>query len=374
MKRRWFIAGLNVATLVYLMAHYVPPCAGAQKQREKASMSNTISKETENKDAKPLPKTDAEWRKRLAPEEYAVLRRKGTEPAFTGKYWNTKEKGVYRCAGCGQPLFQSDDKFESGTGWPSFWEPYNPKSVIDKPDNGHSMRRTEVLCSRCGGHLGHVFNDGPAPTGLRYCINSAALKLDESTPTPANTPIGKLQQATFGAGCFWCTEAVFARLEGVEKVTSGYSGGNLPNPTYQQVSTGQTGHAEAVQVTFDPAKISYEQLLEVFWKTHDPTTPNRQGEDVGTQYRSVIFYHNDQQRKLAEQSKQKLNSSRAFRAPVVTEIAPNQEFFPAEDYHQDYYKLHGRMPYCQLIIRPKIDKLEKTFGDMLKSKKSVAAD
>jgi peptide-methionine (S)-S-oxide reductase len=193
-------------------------------------------------------------------------------------------------------------------------------------------------------------------------------------PSPPSAPAGKLEQATFGEGCFWCSEAVFTRLKGVEKVASGYSGGHVQNPTYEQVSSGQTGHAEAVQITFDPAKISYEQLLEVFWKTHNPTTLNRQGNDIGPQYRSVIFYHNEQQRKLAEQYKRKLNAARTFQSPIVTEIAQFEEFFPAEDYHRDYYKLHGRMPYCQLIIRPKIDKLEKTFGDILKSKKTASAD
>jgi len=387
MKRYCFFATLIAATLVYLVAKYIPLRASAQTQRENTSVSNAINKETP-----PLPKTDAEWKKRLTPEEYAILRHKGTESAFTGTYWNSKQKGIYRCAGCGQPLFKSDDKFESGTGWPSFWEPFDPTSVAAKPDNSHSMRRTEVLCSRCGGHLGHVFSDGPPPTGLRYCINSAALKLDESPiktmsaeqtessvqdnsftstsldqPVASDAPAGKLEQATFGTGCFWCSEAVFERLKGVEKVVSGYSGGQVKNPTYEQVSTGRTGHAEVVQITFDPARISYAQLLEVFWKTHDPTTLNRQGNDMGTQYRSVIFYHNDQQRNLAEQYKQKLDAAKALRAPIVTEIAPFQEFFPAEDYHQDYYRLHGRQPYCQLTIRPKIQKLEKVFADKLKT-------
>ncbi len=183
----------------------------------------------------------------------------------------------------------------------------------------------------------------------------------------------KLEKATFGMGCFWCSEAVFDRLKGVEKVVSGYSGGHVKNPTYEQVSTGQTGHAESVQVTFDPAQISYPQLLEVFFKTHDPTTLNRQGNDVGTQYRSVIFYHNDEQRNLAEQYKRKLDAAKAFHRPIVTEIAAFQEFFPAEDYHQDYYRLHGRQPYCQMVIRPKISKLEKVFGDNLKPKISGPA-
>ena len=313
----------------------------------------------------PLPTSDAEWKKRLTPKQFHVLRRQGTERAFTGEYWNTKTPGVYRCAGCGQPLFDSATKFDSGTGWPSFWEPCAQGNVATRPDRSHAMERVEVLCSRCGGHLGHVFPDGPAPTGLRYCINSAALNLE---PAPAAPP----EKATFGSGCFWCTEAVFQRLKGVRAVVSGYSGGRVENPTYQQVCSGLTGHAEVVQVTYDPAQVSYEELLEVFWATHDPTTPNRQGPDVGTQYRSVIFYHNDQQRKLAEHYRKKLDASGAFGAPIVTEIAPLGKFFPAEDYHQDYYRLNERQPYCQAVIRPKLEKLQKVFGQRLKSEAESA--
>jgi peptide-methionine (S)-S-oxide reductase len=177
---------------------------------------------------------------------------------------------------------------------------------------------------------------------------------------------GGSEKATFGAGCFWCVEAVFRRLKGVESVVSGYSGGKVKNPTYKQVCTGRTGHAEVVQITYDPKQITYPELLEVFWGTHDPTTRNRQGNDVGTQYRSVIFYHNDQQRESAEHYKEKLNAAKAFRAPIVTEITPFGEFYPAEKYHQDYYELNSRQPYCQLIIRPKVEKLKKVFGDKLK--------
>ena len=194
--------------------------------------------------------------------------------------------------------------------------------------------------------------------------------MSDLSPTqagPRDQPPGKLETATFGAGCFWCVEAVFERLKGVRKVTSGYSGGHVKNPTYKQVYTGETGHAEAVQVTYDPARITFAELLEVFWGTHDPTTLNRQGADSGTQYRSVIFYHNDQQRRLAEEYRQKLDAARTFGAPIVTEIVPFREFFPAENYHQDYYRLNGRQPYCRVVIRPKIEKLQKVFADKLKT-------
>lgn len=175
-----------------------------------------------------------------------------------------------------------------------------------------------------------------------------------------------LEKATFGAGCFWCVEAVFQRLKGVQSVVSGYSGGRVKNPTYKQVCTGKTGHAEVVQITYDPKQISFAELLEVFWATHDPTTRNRQGNDKGPQYRSVIFYHNDEQKRLAEHYKRKLDESGAFRAPIVTEIAAFREFYPAEDYHQNYYNLNAAQPYCQFVIQPKLDKFKQVFAHKLK--------
>src|SRR5262245_8028277 len=188
----------------------------------------------------------------------------------------------------------------------------------------------------------------------------------QAASNPSTTAVGTLEQATFGTGCFWCTEAVFDELKGVESVVSGYSGGALANPTYEQVCGGLTGHAEVVQITYDPATISYADLLEAFWQMHDPTTLNRQGNDVGTQYRSVIFHHDDDQRKLAEHFRQKLDKSGAFRSPIVTEISPYKEFFPAEGYHQDYFSQNPSQSYCAVIIRPKLDKFKKAFKDKLK--------
>jgi peptide-methionine (S)-S-oxide reductase len=174
------------------------------------------------------------------------------------------------------------------------------------------------------------------------------------------------QLATFGNGCFWCTEAIFQRVEGVSKVVSGYTGGKVKNPTYKEVCSGLTGHAEAIQLTFDPKKISYEELLEIFWQTHDPTTLNRQGADVGTQYRSAIFYHTEEQKQLALTYKKKLDEAGAFDNPIVTEISPAAEFYPAEEYHQNYYNLNGSAPYCSYVIQPKVDKFKKVFKDKLK--------
>jgi peptide-methionine (S)-S-oxide reductase len=179
---------------------------------------------------------------------------------------------------------------------------------------------------------------------------------------------GKTRTAYFGTGCFWCTEAVFQELKGVTKVVSGYSGGKVANPTYEEVCTGNTGHAECLKVTYDPAIISYDELLEVFWEVHDPTTLNRQGNDVGTQYRSVIFYQDEEQKTKAEHYKEELNKSKAYDKPIVTEITAFTKFYPAEDYHQNYYNTHGSQPYCSIVIRPKLEKFEKVFKDKLKKK------
>ena len=176
-----------------------------------------------------------------------------------------------------------------------------------------------------------------------------------------------LQVATFASGCFWCTEAIFQNVDGVEKVVSGYMGGKVENPTYKEVCTGQTGHAEVIQLTYDPKKVTYDELLEIFWKTHDPTTLNRQGADVGTQYRSAIFYHNDDQKQLAEKYKKKLTEAEVFDQPIVTEITAASVFYKAEDYHQNYYNLNGDAPYCSMVIQPKVEKFKKVFKEKLKN-------
>jgi len=189
-----------------------------------------------------------------------------------------------------------------------------------------------------------------------------------TSPVTNAATILKTDTATFGTGCFWCTEAVFQELEGVLKVTSGYSGGHVPNPTYEQVCEKTTGHAEVVQVVYDPSKISFDELLEVFWQTHDPTSLNKQGNDVGPQYRSVIFYHNNDQRRKAEKYKTDLDKSGAFSKPIVTAIEPFKNFYTAEKYHQDYYNNNGSAPYCYYVIRPKLEKFEKVFKNKLRHK------
>jgi peptide-methionine (S)-S-oxide reductase len=196
--------------------------------------------------------------------------------------------------------------------------------------------------------------------GQKQKQSPAIMVSDNSNGTAGNSI------ATFGSGCFWCTEAIFQDVEGVAKVVSGYMGGKVKNPTYKEVCSGLTGHAEVVQISYDPAIISYPELLEIFWKTHDPTTLNQQGADVGTQYRSVVFYHDDEQRSLAEKYKIELDNAGAFDRPIVTEISPASTFYVAEDYHQNYYNLNGKAPYCTFVIAPKLEKFREAFGERLK--------
>ena len=304
---------------------------------------------------KKITKSEADWKRELTRDEYRILRKRKTERAFTGRYWDNHGTGIYNCAGCGQELFVSDDKFDSGSGWPSFSTPAANSSVSEHTDSSFGRARTEVRCSRCDGHLGHVFNDGPRPTGLRYCINSAAMKFSKRNALKSGDT--GLATATFGAGCFWCTEAAFELLDGVESVEVGYMGGLTKNPTYKQICSGKTGHAEVSQIMYDPKRVSFEELLRIFWLVHDPTTLNRQGGDVGTQYRSAIFYHTPEQRAAAEKAKRALDKSRKLRSPVVTEIVKATEFFEAEDYHQDYYRNNSAAPYCQSVIAPKLNKV-----------------
>lgn len=265
--------------------------------------------------------SEEEWRKILTPEQYAVLRQKGTEAPFSGGCFNLHQKGTFVCAACGNPLFDSGTKFESGTGWPSFNQALDSKRVTIARDTSHGMIRDEVLCARCDSHLGHVFRDGPPPTGLRYCMNAVALKLKH------------FEKATFAAGCFWGVQAAFDETPGVVQTTAGYTGGHVKNPTYEQVCSHTTGHAEAVEVEFDPEKISYRQLVDLFWKIHDPRQADGQGPDLGGNYRSGIFTHSGEQRQIAGETKAR---EEAAQPGVVTEITPAGEFYPAEAYHQHY--------------------------------------
>lgn len=273
----------------------------------------------------------------LTSEEKAVILDKGTERPFTGKYYNNKAKGFYTCKQCDAPLYKSEDKFDSECGWPSFDDAI--EGAIKQVRDADGMR-TEILCAHCGAHLGHVFfGEGFTPKNTRYCVNSISMNF---------IPAEKTRRAIFAAGCFWGVQYQLQKARGVLETTVGYTGGTTQKPTYKEVCSGTTGHAEAVEVIFDPEKISYEDLVKLFFETHDPTQVDRQGPDIGEQYRSEIFYLDDQQKETAQKL---IDVLKAKGYKVATRLAKASAFWKAEDYHQDYYMKKKGTPYCHVYTK-----------------------
>ncbi len=299
-----------------------------------------------DKSDKYIKPSKEELKKKLTPEQYKCTQEEGTERPFQNAYWDHKADGIYVDVVSGEPLFSSLDKYDSGTGWPSFTKPLEPGHFNLKQENTMGVLRTEVRSAKADSHLGHVFDDGPKEFGgQRFCMNSAALNF---------VPFEKMKEKGYGAflfqfaekkhleiailagGCFWGVEEIIRKEPGVIETQVGYTGGKIESPNYQIVSAGISGHAEAVRILFDPKKTSYDKILQLFFKLHDPTTPNQQGNDKGTQYRSAIFYSNEKQHEVAKTVKAKVEKSGAWKKPVVTETVQAGKFYPAEEYHQKY--------------------------------------
>ena len=330
---------LTIAVFAFLTSITGVQSSAARLGKESGGENPLFQEETEM--IKKVQKTDKEWKAILAPDAYRVLCQAGTERPFTGKYNDHYEEGIYSCGACGTPLFGSEAKYDHGSGWPSFTAPLDETRLEYREDGSHGMIRTEVRCAACGSHLGHVFEDGPAPTRRHFCINSIALGFKPAGRAEEMKKEGT-ETAVFAAGCFWGVEDKFRRIKGVLSTRVGYTGGHNKDPTYQKVCSDTTGHAESIEVVFDPKEVSYAELLDAFFRFYDPTQVNRQGPDAGTQYRSAVCYQNEGQKKAALEAIAKLNASGQYDRPIATQVLPASEFYQAEDYHQKYYEKLGK--------------------------------
>ncbi|MEI6378195.1 MAG: bifunctional methionine sulfoxide reductase B/A protein [Candidatus Falkowbacteria bacterium] len=295
----------------------------------------------------------------LSPEEEYVIVDKGTETPFSGEYDNFYEPGIYVCRRCMTPLYNSADKFDAHCGWPSFDQEIAGR-VKRVPDA--DGKRTEISCIVCSAHLGHVFvGEKMTAKDTRHCVNSLSLKF-----IPTSEPGSPIETIVLGNGCFWCSEAIFKSLQGVRSVMPGYAGGEKQDPTYEEVSSGTTGHAEVVRLEYNPGQIDLWTILKVFFTLHDPTSVDRQGSDVGPQYRSIILYSTQRQHDVAISFMAGLEADHVYQQPIVTQVVPLADFYAAEDYHRDYFTNHSHAPYCQMVISPKIKKLQEEFKPLLK--------
>ena len=304
---------------------------------------------------------------KLTKEEEQIIVNRGTEPPGTGEYDKFFKEGTYICRRCNTHLYNSKDKFDANCGWPAFDDEI-PGAVKRVPDP--DGKRTEIECAKCGGHLGHVFTgERLTEKNVRHCVNSLSMKFipaasEKDDKKKENREIDRkneIETIVFGAGCFWCTEAVFSKLNGVLSVLPGYAGGTTKNPTYYSVCSGKTGHAEVLQVEYNPGLIAIERLLDLFFSMHDPTDSHGQGNDKGSQYRSMILYTSEKQRLAIEHAMNNLQAE--VKKPIITEVAKLKEFYPAEENHQEYFKKNPLQPYCLLVIRPKLAKLKKKLDE-----------
>jgi len=284
--------------------------------------------------------------KNLTPFEKHVIVDKGTERAFSGEYVNTSDKGVYKCKVCDASLYRSDDKFDSHCGWPSF-DNAIPGAIKEVPDK--DGRRTEIVCTNCGAHMGHVFKgEGLTKKNVRHCVNSVSLQFAKQKMLKKNAVTSNLKKAYFAGGCFWGVEYYLEKIKGVKEVTSGFMGGKMSNPSYKDVIYKNTGHLETVEVLYDPSKVSYETLAKTFFEIHDPTQTNGQGPDIGSQYLSAVFVNNNEERKITDKLIKVLESKGL---KVATKVLSKTTFYTAEGYHQDHYERKGGTPYCHTRVK-----------------------